>query len=292
MPRNLPPLTWFRAFEAAARHLSFTAAADELGLTQSAISQQVRALEQRLGAALFVRKARGLALTDDGRKLLPQVGAAIQTLTQATRAYEVGPSRDLLTVAASVSVLQHILSPRIAEFLAQNQGLRLRVLSAIWPDDFNAPIADVEIRFGSKQQVGASAQRLTPDRLIAVAARPLHRPLETQTLIEAVGAAEGWAQWAQHCGYAVPLEPRVHVDSYGLALDMARDGAGVALTSSLLAAQALSSGDVVQAHEGEIEGQDGYFLAARADSAPAAAFKDWLLSILRSRVGGRGTAPD
>ena len=70
MTRTLPPLTWFRAFESAARHLSFTAAAGELSLTQSAISQHVRALEQRLGDRLFVRKARGVALTDAGRRLL------------------------------------------------------------------------------------------------------------------------------------------------------------------------------------------------------------------------------
>ncbi|MEL6980156.1 MAG: LysR family transcriptional regulator [Pseudomonadota bacterium] len=276
MARSTPPLTWFRAFEAAARRLSFTAAAEELGLTQSAVSQQVRALEQRLGAALFLRKARGIALTDDGRRLLPQVAAALQTLAAATHAFDAGPARDLLTIATSVSVAQHILAPRIADFRAAHSGLRIRILSAIWPDDFAAPIADVEIRFGSEPQVGAGAQRLTPDRLIAVAARPLETPLHEQPLIEAVGTAERWSHWAEATAYAAPLEPQLHVDSYGMALDLARHGAGVALVSSLLAASALQGGAAALAHEASILGRDGYFLAQRKETAAAAAFAAWL----------------
>ena len=99
-------MTWFRAFEAAARHLSFTAAADELGLTQSAVSQHVRALEVRFGIQLFQRRPRGLALTDDGRKLLPKVGVALDTLADAAATFDADPTSDLLTIATSVSVAQ------------------------------------------------------------------------------------------------------------------------------------------------------------------------------------------
>ena len=88
MSKSLPPLTWFRAFEAASRHLNFTMAANEIGLTQSAVSQHVRSLETRLGVFLFVRKPRGLALTDEGRKLQPQVGAALELLGEATRDFQ------------------------------------------------------------------------------------------------------------------------------------------------------------------------------------------------------------
>lgn len=280
MSRTLPPLAWFRAFEAAARRLSFTAAANELGLTQSAISQQIRSLELRLGAPLFLRKPRGLALTDDGRKLLPQVDAALQGLAAATRSFEAGQARDLLTVAASVSVAQWILAPKIAGFLAAHPGVRLRLLSAIWPDEFHASLADIEIRFGSEKQVGAGARRLGPDHLIAVAARPLEAPLETQTLIEAVGASEGWAQWAAACGHAAPLHASIQVDSYGLALDLARNGVGVALTSSLLAADALATGALIRAHAAEFTGREGYHLAARPGSAPAEDFANWLTEAL------------
>ena len=85
MRKPLPPLNWFRAFEASARTLSFTAAAEEISMTQSAVSQQIRALETRLQVSLFARHARGITLTDEGRKLLPQVEAALETLTDANR---------------------------------------------------------------------------------------------------------------------------------------------------------------------------------------------------------------
>ena len=103
MSRSLPPLTWFRAFEAAARHLSFTAAAQELGLTQSAVSQHVRSLELRFGQMLFARKPRGLALTDAGRRLLPAVAKAIGGLAEASALFEPARPDSLLTVATSVS---------------------------------------------------------------------------------------------------------------------------------------------------------------------------------------------
>ena len=83
MTRHLPPLNWFRVFEAAARHQKFTAAADELGMTQSAVSQQIRALEERLATQLFLRQPRGLLLTDAGRKLLPKVSSSIENLKNA-----------------------------------------------------------------------------------------------------------------------------------------------------------------------------------------------------------------
>lgn len=283
MTRRLPPLAWFRAFEAAARRLSFTAAAEELGLTQSAVSQNVRALESRLGAPLFVRLPRGLALTDDGRKLLPQVGAALDKLAAATEAYDVGPTRDLLTIATSVSVAQWILAPRLRDFLARRPDARLRIVGAIWPDDFNASIADLEIRFGSEAQVGADATRLSPDRLIAVSQAGSDAPLETRPLIEAVGDSAGWRQWAAATGYPAKLEAALQVDSYGLALDLAMHGAGVALTSSLLAADALGAGRLVLAHPASIESAEGYFLSTRRVSGLARDFERWLVDALASR---------
>ena len=279
MARALPPLTWFRAFEAAARHLNFTAAADEVGLTQSAISQQVRSLEIRLGVQLFQRKPRGLALTDDGRKLLPKVGSALETLAVATETFDTGPTPGLLTVATSVSIAQRIIAPSVQDFLAAYPGLRIRILSTIWPDDFKASIADVEIRFGSKKQVGSGATRLEPDSLIAVAAPTLTGGLEEHPLIEAVGTSEGWRSWAKHARCDGALEPSIHVDSYGMALDLAVNGAGIALASSLLASRLLDSGALIQIHPATLPSTEGYFLALNADAEPALAFRDWLVTV-------------
>ncbi len=271
MARALPPLTWFRSFEAAARHLNFTAAAQEIGLTQSAVSQQVRLLEQRLGVSLFARKARGLALTDDGRKLLPKVGASLGQLAEATAAFDTGSAEDVLTVATSVSVARWIIAPHVSTFAAAHPGVRIRILSTLWPDDFRTPLADVEIRFGSAKQVGHKATRLGPDALVAVRATG-----GAPSLIDTVGTSEGWQDWARASGQPLPGTPSLFVDSYGGALDLAAHGAGTALVSTWLAAGALRDGQVVQTHPTEIPSTEGYFLARNSDGAAAQAFADWI----------------
>ncbi len=279
MARSLPPLNWFRSFEAAARHLNFTAAAEELGLTQSAISQQVRSLETRFGVQLFERKARGLSITDDGRKLLPQVGAALEILGAASSTFDAGPTEQLLTIATSVSVAQWILAPRIDAFLANYPDLRVRFLSTVWPDEFKASIADVEIRFGAEKQVGHNALRLGPDYLVAISKEPLDG-LEGQRLIETVGTSMSWQNWsAAHCMQQT-LVPSLYTDSFGLALELASKGQGVALTSSLLAAGALAKGELFQIGDAVLVNPEGYFLAIDENVKAAGAFRDWLLDAI------------
>ncbi len=295
MRRALPPLAWFRAFDAAARHLNFTAAARELHLTQSAISQQVRALESRLGVPLFHRKPRGLALTDDGRRLLPDVASALGSLAAATRAFEAGPSEGLVTVAASVSFNQWFITPGLHRFIADNPGTRVRIVSAVWPDDFHARIADVEIRFGPPAVVGNDAERLLPDELVVVAAPGIGDAgarLHDATLIETVGTSDGWEEWVAHSGYAARLEPSIFVDNYGLAIDLARAGSGVALASSLLAARSLDDGSLVRARVESLPTTDGYYIASHApEGTPAARFAAWLRSELPRRAD-RGDVRD
>ncbi|MCT4558996.1 MAG: LysR family transcriptional regulator [Pelagimonas sp.] len=281
MKKSLPPLTWFRTFEAAARHLSFTAAGNEIGLTQSAVSQQVKALETRLRVALFTRQARGLSLTDDGRKLLPQVESALGILSTATDTFDAGPSRNLLTIAASISVTQWIIAPNHAEFAQQNPGVRTRFLSAIWPDDFNTARADVEIRFGSHKQVGKNAELLTPTRLIAVKSPAVHGGLQDLPLIEAVGTSNGWKDWSAKVG-KVP-DPRIFADSYGAALQFAAHGNGIALVSELLVQHAFGTGVLERVHPADIAGNEGYFLSVDAENPLARGYKAWLLDLL-----GRG----
>lgn len=275
MAKSLPPLTWFRAFEAAARHLSFTAAANEIGLTQSAVSQQVKSLETRLRVPLFTRRARGLSLTDDGRRLLPQVGAALETLSLATQDFDTGPRTDLITIAASVSVTQWVITPYLQSFTQRHPDTRLRFLSAIWPDDFHSARADVEIRFGSAKQVGQNAEALHPNRLIALRAPMLTGDLADLPLIGAVGTSDNWSSWNEAMG--TDLQPTVFADSYGMALQLALHGNGVALVSEVLAKHALESRLLVRADPGAIQSQDGYFLSVAEANPAAVAFRGWLL---------------
>jgi LysR family glycine cleavage system transcriptional activator len=278
LAKSLPPLTWFRAFEAAARHLSFTAAAAELGMTQSAISQQVKALEQRLRVPLFIRRARGLSLTDDGRRLLPQVGGALETLASAARTFDTGPTKNLLTIAASVSIAEWVIAPNLSDFMTSHADVRVRFLSAIWPDDFNTARADVEIRFGSAKQVGQNATLLTPNRLVAVKSPNLAGTLAELPLIEAVGTSSSWRDWAEQIG-GQP-DPTLFADSYGMALQLAAQGNGVALASELVARHAIRSGLLERAHDASIPSQDGYYLSTDVTHPNARQFRDWFLAQL------------
>lgn len=288
MPRALPPLGWFRAFEAAARRQSFTQAADELGLTQSAVSQQIRLLEARLGRRLFVRKHRGVSLTDDGRQLLPDVTAAITGLRSAVGAFEQPDQAGLLTVATSVSIAQWFLAPRLGDFLADHAGIDLRLVTAVWPDELGESGADVRIRFGPEPVQDATCQLLGSTRLALVGSPSvLNSPVDVQLtdvqlhermLIQAVGTADIWSRHVEQLGYTPGSIASVHVDSHGLAVDLARSGVGIAFTSELIALPSLRDGTLVRAHPDTIEGSDGYWISSNAtDRAPAAArFVEWL----------------
>jgi LysR family glycine cleavage system transcriptional activator len=278
MAKTLPPLGWLRSFEAAARHLSFTAAAEELGLTQSAVSQQVKSLETRLAVPLFMRRARGLALTDAGRRLLPDVEAPLQALAAAMDGVDAGPEKTLLNIATSVSVAQWVIGPGLPEFQSLFPDLRIRLFSAIWPDDFHATHADVEIRFGSAKQAGVDADLLLPNRLIAVKSRNVEGDLQNLPLIEAVGTSSGWRSWAKHVGNTRPAS--IYTDTYGMALHLAAQGNGVALVSELLAEHAMQTELVERVHPASIPSQEGYHLSVSKDKPQALVFREWLLDRL------------
>ena len=284
MPRSVPPLTWFRAFEAAARRLSFTAAAEELHLTQSAISQQVRSLELRLGITLFERKPRGLALTDDGRQLLPEVSGALDTLAGVARRYDSSKDQAQLTVAASVSVIQCVITPAMNRLREVLPDVSLRLVSTVWPDDFRSADTDIEIRFGTDHLVGDGARRLLPDDLVILASPDIKVDVDRLhefPLIETVGTTDGWAQWAELADYPEELQASLFVDYHGAAIAFAMAGSGLALTSSLIATPYLASGELRQVHPGTLPSRDGYFLAQRnPDDEIACRFNDWLLNEL------------
>ncbi len=293
MKTSLPPLTWFRSFEAAARTLSSTAAAAEIGLTQSAVSQQIRALESRFGVTLFRRHARGLSLTDEGRKLLPKVESALETLQAATQSYIVPKDEAQLSIAASVSVIDWLIAPALPEFQRKFPNLKIRLLGTIWPDEFSAPKADVEIRFGSLKQVGKGAIALAPNGLVALQSPKLLGDIETLPLIETVGTSSGWAAWGHAAGVELQ-NPSLFADSYGLALRLASHANGVALVSSFIASHALRTGRLIQAHPTEIPANEGYFLATRNGSFYGEEFSRWVsekaghASVLGHKIADEG----
>lgn len=297
MGQSLPPLTWFRAFDSAARHLSFTRAAAELGLTQSAISQHVRALEERLGAQLFQRRPRGLALTDAGRQLVPDVATAMASLTAATAGFEPSTARDVLTIAASASIAQWVLVPRLAAFRARHPDISLRLVTTVWPDDFSATNADIEIRFGAADVVGHMAEPLAPNVIVAVTAPDLicdaatgfdWARLPEHPLIQPVGISDRWSDLQKQFKIVPPAQPQFLVDTHGLAVDLACAGAGIALTHILIAADALADGRLVSLPLAKRIAKEGYYMALHPSRVPGAQglFADWFRDVLRRSEGG------
>ncbi len=285
MAKSLPPLTWFRAFDASARHLNFTSAAQELGLTQSAVSQHIRALEARLGAPLFLRKPRGLALTDAGRHLVPDVAAAMARLRIATDAFEPAAKGDILTVATSVSFAQWFLAPGLSDFRRRFPDIRVRLVTTVWPDDFVASNADVEIRFGLAEVADGGARLLGNNRMVAVASPELvqgvsvddWQNLKVLPLIQPVGISDSWTKVMRTLGQEDCPEPQYFVDTHGLAVDMAVNGAGIALTSGLIAGPSLLKGRLVSLPLPDIQAREGYFVAIKGSvEAAKQGFVDWL----------------
>lgn len=287
MKKPLPPITWFRAFDATARHLSFTLAAQELGFTQSAISQNVRALEDKLGKPLFVRGHRTLSLTQAGRLLVPDVAAAMAQLEQATERFLPETTRPKLAIATSVSIAQWVISPRLATFVGDHPTVALQISTTIWPDDFASTNADIEIRFGRKEVVGTQATLMQPSHLHAVATPETAKRLGPEidagilseyALIQPVGITSGWAALAKKAQFARSVEPSIFVDTHGLAADLAVSGSGIALSHCQVTRSAISRGLLVALPLPAIPAEEGYYLAVKPSQHRALqeAFVDWL----------------
>ena len=243
--KPLPPVLWLQAFEAAARTLSFTEAGNELGVTQSAVSQRIRLLEDRLGQKLFVRHPRSLTLTPAGQAWLPSVQEAFTRLAEGT-AEVFGPHPEApVTLRATPVMQQTWLVPRLLEFHRTQPQVAVHLVSAIWTEDFGPEGADLEIRYGRGDWEGFEAHSLGAESMLPVCspevAERLHSPadLAGETLLHALGFAVGWPAWLEQAG--VPGLDRqcasITCDNQVTTLTLAAQGGGVALTHDSLLAQ-------------------------------------------------------
>jgi len=242
---SLPPLLWLQAFESAARTLSFTAAGNELGVTQAAISQRIRLLEDRLGQKLFVRHARSLSLTPAGQAWLPSIHDAFSRISEGTSEVFGITSERPVTLRATPVIQQSWLAPRLVALHRQKPTILLRLVSAIWPDDFGPEGADIEIRYGRGEWSGLEMLPLGDEHLLPVCAPALARSLNEpadlagHTLLHAVGFGVGWPGWLQAAGIAhLESECRsLTCDNQVITLALASQGGGVALTHHRLLEQ-------------------------------------------------------
>lgn len=241
----LPPLLWLQAFESAARTLSFTAAGNELGVTQAAISQRIRLLEDRLGQKLFVRHPRSLTLTPAGQAWLPSIHDAFARISEGTSEVFGMTTEQPVTLRATPVIQQAWLAPRLIQLHRRHPKLSLRLVSAIWPDDFGPEGADIEIRYGRGDWSGVEMCPLGDEQLLPVCSPAIAATLGAQddlaghTLLHAVGFGVGWPGWLQTAGVA-HLESHCHAltcDNQVMTLALASQGGGIALTHRRLLEQ-------------------------------------------------------
>lgn len=283
MVRPHLPLNALRAFEAAARHLSFTRAAIELCVTQAAVSHQVKLLEQRLGVTLFRRLPRGLMITEEGLALLPALQDSFDRMAAMLERFEGGHVREVLKLGAVGTLAVGWLLPRLSDFREKYPFIDLRLSTNNNRVDIAAEGLDYTIKFGNGAWHDIEAEALFEAPLsvvcIPVIARQIKVPEDVahQTLLRSYRADE-WPGWFEQAGVAPPQIRGMVFDSSVLMVEAAMQGAGVALAPPLMFSRQLATGIIEQPFDIYIS-KGSYWLTrlkSRSVTPAMEMFRNWL----------------
>ncbi|MEZ5911685.1 MAG: transcriptional regulator GcvA [Paracoccaceae bacterium] len=288
--RRLPHLTWLRAFEASARHLSFTNAAQELNLTQAAISKQVKLLEHYLREPLFERKPRSLVLTKVGAAYLPKVRDGFERLAAGTEEVFGLRRSEVLTVRAPVGYSVNWIAPRLQGFFDLYPDTPVRLVSSVWGDQFDNERFDLDIQYGTGRWPGYRADRLTWEAIKPVCApamlqgdRAIRTPadLAHHRLLHVLGYEEGWADWLRYARVGgINSGQGLQFDTSLLAFEFASRGGGVALARSSMLGVEIERGRLVSPFAIEAPLTEAFYLIAPEtdrDHPDAEKFRSWLI---------------
>ena len=296
MTSRLPSLNGLRAFEAAARHMSFTLAASELNVTQTAISHQIRRLEEELGVRLFVRQNRSLSLTSEATEYLPRVRAAFNDLRLATDRLLRRDDDHVLTVSTLASLAAKWLLPRISAFQEAHPGIDVRITTSTSLVDFQRDRVDAAIRYGRGQWPGLRSDWLMADELFPVCSptllqgiKPLKCPedLRDHVLLHTSGAnTDDWRLWLTAAGLPTDIsgQPGLTFDLTFVTVQAAIDGFGVAMGRTSYVRDDIAKGRLVVPFKIALPTDAGFYLVSpqgRADTPKLAAFRDWLSASAR-----------
>lgn len=300
MTARLPSLNGLRAFEAAARHLSFTLAAAELNVTQTAISHQIRRLEQELGLPLFVRRNRALALTPQAAEYLPGIRAAFNDLRLATDRLLRKDNDHVLTVSTLASLAAKWLLPRLSAFQEAHPGIDVRITTSTALVDFKSGDVDAAIRYGRGQWPGLRADWLMADQLFPVCSpalltgdNPLRCPedLARYTLLHSSGGYDDdWRLWLTAAGLPANIskQPGLTFDLFFMTVQAAIDGLGVAIGRTSYVEADIAKGRLVVPFQIKLPDEWGFYLVsptATADAPKLSAFRQWLTAATAGMPG-------
>lgn len=282
--QHIPSLNWLQAFEAAARLESFTLASAELSRTQATISQQIRHLERHLATDLFQRLPRGVELTLDGAAYLPHVRSAFQTIAASTRDLFARDQPQSVSISSPVSFVAAWVAPLLPEWRQRHPNTNLSIVSIQRPVDYTVEDADLEIRYGNGPWPGTEATLLLEDVLVPVCTPSLIQSADSWRELPVIalsGARAGWSEWCAHAGMAPLASPALRFDSFILALEAARAGAGILLAPLALIQTALKNNELVRLSDIELRTESGHWLLrdTQKPSTPTVdEVRDWLIA--------------
>ncbi len=297
MVARLPSLNGLRAFEAAARHLSFTQAASELNVTQTAISHQIRRLEDELGIRLFVRKNRALALTPEAREYLPGIRAAFNDLRLATDRLLRKDDSNVLTVSTLASLAAKWLLPRLSAFQEAHPEIDVRITTSTGLVDFNNGDVDAAIRYGRGHWPHARSEWLMADEMFPVCSptlltgkRPLRSPedLKDHVLLHNTNNGDDWRLWLTAAGLPADIskQPGITFDLILMTVQAAIDGMGVAMGRTTYVKDDIAKGRLVVPFQITLPADAGFYIVSpegTADSPKLRAFRQWLIASARNK---------
>jgi LysR family glycine cleavage system transcriptional activator len=290
LARRLPSLNALKAFEAAARHESFTKAADELSVTQGAVSHQVKALEAELGVKLFNRERQRLVITDAGREYLIVLRDALDRIALGTERLLQRQSSGVLTVSTSPDFAAKWLVNRLGRFAEEHPNIDLRVSATLHHVDFAREDVDLAVRHGDGSWPGLDVVRLSSEQLFAVCSpkllagrNRLARPSDVLKFpLLHVDDRKDWARWLEAAGvHGAELSHGPVLNRASLAIDAAIDGQGVALARTTLAATDLIYRRLVRPFAEELRLSKTYWIICpkAATTLPKiVTFRNWLLA--------------
>ncbi|WP_299811398.1 LysR substrate-binding domain-containing protein [uncultured Roseibium sp.] len=293
MAYNLPPLSWLRAFEAAARLGNFTRAAEELLITPAAVSYQVRQLEQHLGYPLFDRVHREVVLTRLGQTYLPSVEKAFSDLSIATVSVFGERHRKPVRFRCLNSFGQLWMIPRLKAFQTAYPEIDLQMISASWAEVLNPDLFDIDVRFGDGAWTDGAVEFLLNDPIVPVchpdlALDPGQRDLDGlagATRLDIMGVVDTWESFFRSYAHPVPPRNGLQVDQSLSALELAARGHGHALVLETLAQPYLEDGRLLRSSPRQIKSRHSYFLVTSSPrqvlSPDAQIFCDWMIRELK-----------
>lgn len=298
----VPPADALIAFECAARHSSFTRAAEELHLTQGAISKQVRHLEDRLGVELFRRIRQRIVLTDAGRLYLHDIRGALDQLTAATRqVMSYAGSEDVLNLAVLPTFGTRWLAPRLAEFQRRHPGAGLNLSVRLQPFDFDAEPFDGAIHHGDPVWAGAIAEPLFAEEVIPVASRAFRDRHGIRTPADLANVPRlqlstrplAWRQWFDLAGVETDAAFQgARFEQFVMIAEAAIHHAGAALMPKFFIQEELASGRLVRLFDLSMRQQTAYFFVYpenRTMRPVVAHFRKWLMEEARAAQVDRET---